>query len=64
MTGHENDTFRHTELGNVLLGTKLKILKYPHPQLRTDNEEVTEFGDELKKLASEMLLVMRAADGI
>ena len=45
-------------------GTKLKILKYPHPQLRTHNEEISEFDDDLKKLANEMLMVMRAADGI
>ena len=45
------------------VGTKLKILKYPHPQLRTDNEEISEFDENLKKLANEMLLVMRAADG-
>lgn len=57
--------FGETEVdpGNVK-GTKLKILKYPHPQLRTDNGEISEFDDNLKKLASEMLLVMRAADGI
>jgi peptide deformylase len=45
-------------------GTKLKILKYPHPKLRTENEVVSVFDDELKRMASEMLLIMRAADGI
>jgi peptide deformylase len=45
-------------------GTKLKILKYPHPKLRTENTPVTVFGEDLRRIASEMLLVMRAADGI
>ena len=45
-------------------GTKLKILKYPHPKLRTDNDAIGAFDEDLVKLSSEMLLVMRAADGI
>lgn len=49
--------------GNVK-GTKLKILKYPHPKLRADNEAITVFDDELRRISSEMLLIMRTADGI
>lgn len=49
--------------GNVK-GTKLRILKYPHPQLRAENAKIELFDDNLKQLASEMLLVMYAADGI
>lgn len=45
-------------------GTKLKILKYPHPQLRAENAEVTEFNENLAEKARQMLLVMYAADGI
>ena len=45
-------------------GTKLRILKYPHPKLRQDNEEIVTFDENLKKISSEMLLVMRAAEGI
>ena len=45
-------------------GTKLKILKYPHPQLRAENEEVTQFDESLADKARQMLLVMYAADGI
>ncbi len=31
-------------------GTSLRILKYPHPKLRAQNEEVTVFDDELRKV--------------
>jgi peptide deformylase len=48
----------------VVKGTKLKVLKYPHPKLRTDNEVVTVFDENLKQTASEMLLLMYAADGV
>jgi peptide deformylase len=47
-----------------VMGTKLKILKYPHPQLRAENEEVTVFDERLADKARQMLLVMYAADGI
>lgn len=45
-------------------GTRLKVLKYPHPQLRAENEVVLTFDDSLKQIAQEMLLVMYAAEGI
>ena len=45
-------------------GTKLKILKYPHPLLRADNEDITVFDDKLKQTAAEMLLLMHASEGI
>jgi len=45
-------------------GTKLRILKYPHPQLRAMNAEVSTFDDSLMQTAKEMLMVMYAADGI
>lgn len=47
-----------------VIGTKLKILKYPHPLLRAENEEVTVFDERLADKARQMLLVMYAADGI
>uniref|UniRef100_A0A7S1GJC1 Peptide deformylase n=1 Tax=Cyclophora tenuis TaxID=216820 RepID=A0A7S1GJC1_CYCTE len=48
-------------------GTDLQIVKYPHPALRAENEEITE--EELQdgtiaKLAKEMFLVMYAAEGV
>lgn len=43
----------------VVKGTDLRIVKYPHPALRTDNEEITEFDENLGKLAKEMLKVKR-----
>lgn len=48
-------------------GTELRIVKYPHPSLRNENELVTE--EELEdgsiaKIAKEMLLVMYAAEGV
>ena len=45
-------------------GTSLKILKYPHPQLRAENGHITTFGEDVEQIAKEMLLVMYAADGI
>ena len=45
-------------------GTDLRILKYPHPKLRTDNENIDKFDDEIKDIALQMLKVMYAADGI
>jgi len=52
-----------TDPGSVK-GTDLKILKYPHPQLRAENDNISDFDDTLKQTAAEMLLVMYAADGI
>ena len=51
----------------VVEGTDLRIVKYPHPSLRSENAIITE--DELKdgsisKLAKEMFLVMYAAQGV
>ena len=40
------------------------ILKYPHPLLRSSAEGVTEFGDDLRLLADDLLETMRAAPGI
>ena len=31
-------------------GTTLKILKYPHPQLRAEDKEITEFDESLKQV--------------
>eukprot|EP01036_Dinobryon_divergens_P028195 gene28195-37098_t len=45
-------------------GTKLRVLKYPHPQLRQENEIIVSFDENLKKIAQEMFLVMYAAEGI
>ena len=45
-------------------GTALRILEYPHPLLRTENAPIVDFGPELAALASEMLLVMYASQGV
>ena len=45
-------------------GTSLKILKYPHPLLRTENAPIEDFSQSLKSKASQMLSVMYAANGI
>lgn len=50
-------------------GTDLMIVHYPHPALRAENAEITveelkESGDDLKKIAKDMLKVMYAAEGV
>lgn len=42
----------------------LKILKYPHPKLRADNEPISEFNEELKEIVDGMLETMYDDDGI
>lgn len=42
----------------------LNIVKYPDPLLRKNARKVTDFDDELKKLADEMAQVMYDDDGI
>ncbi len=51
----------------VVEGTNLRIVKYPHPALRTPNVDVTE--EELKdgsmaQLAKEMFMMMYASQGV
>uniref|UniRef100_A0A7S2XZL6 Peptide deformylase n=1 Tax=Fibrocapsa japonica TaxID=94617 RepID=A0A7S2XZL6_9STRA len=41
-----------------------RIVKYPHPALRAENEKVTKFGSELKKLTRSMFKLMYAAQGV
>jgi len=48
----------------AIQGTNLRVLKYPHPKLRAENEPITVFDDSVRKIAMEMLLVMYAADGL
>lgn len=53
----------------VVEGTKLRVLKYPHPALRAPNEEIpleelTGPGCETSKIAKEMFLVMYATKGV
>jgi len=50
----------------VVKGTDLRIVKYPHPSLRAENEEVCLPDDQesVTKLAKEMLKVMYAAEGV
>jgi hypothetical protein len=38
----------------------LRVLKYPHPALRAENEEIVEFNDELHKLSRRMFKVSYA----
>lgn len=40
------------------------ILRYPDPRLREPAQAITDFGQELSKLASDLLETMRAAPGI
>lgn len=61
--GNKFKTFEEVDPGTVQ-GTNLRVLKYPHPKLRADNEPVTAFDDSIRKIAMEMLLVMYSADGI
>jgi peptide deformylase len=42
----------------------LRVLKYPHPQLRAPNAEVSVFDDELRDLSRRMLKMMYAARGV
>jgi len=42
----------------------LSIVKYPHPALRAENAEITEFDDSLKKLSKDMFKLMYAAQGV
>jgi peptide deformylase len=42
----------------------LKIVKYPEPVLQQPGEPVTEFNDELRKLAADMFETMYAEHGI
>ncbi|CAN0116280.1 unnamed protein product, partial [Ectocarpus sp. 13 AM-2016] len=42
----------------------LRILKYPHPALRAENEEIEVFDDDVKKLARNMFKIMYAAKGV
>mmetsp|Transcript_2754 Transcript_2754/g.7658 ORF Transcript_2754/g.7658 Transcript_2754/m.7658 type:complete len:244 (-) Transcript_2754:93-824(-) len=48
----------------VVAGTDLRILEYPHPLLRAENEEIIEFDDDLKQLAKEMFAIMYASNGV
>ncbi len=44
--------------------SKLKILEYPDPRLRTRAEPIDEVTDEIRQLAADMLETMYAAPGI
>lgn len=48
----------------LLDNMKLKILKYPNPKLRNENEVITEFDNNLMKTASSMLSIMYTSDGV
>ena len=48
----------------ALGGKKLPILIYPNPSLDKTGEEITEFNDEIKTLAQDMLTTMYDAPGI
>lgn len=47
-----------------LNGSSLKVLKYPDPKLRAENQIISVFDDDLKKLAQDMLKLMYEEDGI
>ena len=42
----------------------MEVVKWPHAVLDTPGEPVTEFGDDLKKLVSDMFETMYAAPGV
>jgi peptide deformylase len=42
----------------------MKILKYPHPQLRGENADITSFDGELKQIVNDMFATMYDDDGI
>lgn len=53
----------------VVEGTDLRVLNYPHPSLRRENEivpddELTGPGSEISRIAKEMFLVMYATKGV
>ncbi|KAI0566427.1 Peptide deformylase [Gracilaria domingensis] len=48
----------------VVEGTSLRILKYPHPLLRAENETVDQFDSALKQTVREMLRIMYASKGV
>ncbi|CAN8073484.1 unnamed protein product [Agarophyton chilense] len=48
----------------IVEGTSLRILKYPHPLLRAENETVNVFDNALKQTAREMLRIMYASKGV
>lgn len=49
----------------AVVGTSLRVVKYPHPSLRRKNGQIeaSELG-QVRKLAKEMLLVMYASRGV
>jgi len=51
----------------IVEGTDLRVLKYPHPSLRAENELISDeelSSGEISKIAKEMFLVMYAAEGV
>jgi peptide deformylase len=46
------------------MSTDLRIIPYPDPRLKRSSAPVQKFDDELAKLASRMLELMRAAKGV
>lgn len=48
----------------AVVGTSLRILKYPHPLLRAENATIETFDEQLKHVAREMLRVMYASRGV
>jgi peptide deformylase len=57
----EDQAHHHDPDANVKLH---KIITYGHPTLRVRCEPVTEFNDELRQLAAEMIATMLDADGV
>jgi len=54
-----------TDLGTVE-GTNYRIVKYPHPSLRAENEDVIlpDEQESITKISKEMLKIMYAAEGV
>lgn len=61
--GAQNALAEERDPGSVV-GTSLRILKYPHPLLRAENATIETFDAQLKQMAREMLRVMYASRGV
>lgn len=52
----------------IVEGTDLRIVKYPHPSLRAENEDIAlddeATGEDIADLSKQMLKVMYAAEGV
>jgi peptide deformylase len=63
--GRKMDEEELNSIAPPVKSSKTKILKYPHPKLRAENEVITEFGASLAKEAADLMQAMYdAEDGV